>query len=278
MRRFIKNRPLLIAMVIILILIILVVVSLNRPKPTGPEGVVGSVLSAVEGAFYSATNAVGDFFGNIFGSRDIDQENAELKSRVAELEQQLLTQNEIKDENSRLKELLQFGEQSEGFTYVGARVTAKEPGYWYETFTINAGRNHGIEEGMAVVVGAGLVGRIMETSGSYSKVLTIIDARSSFSVMMERTRFSGILKGQLQTPDGDASCVLSYLSSDTEYVNGDRIITSGVGEEMPKGIYIGDIVDIQKEDGAAQKTIEVRPAVDFSNIEEVLVIVGEKEE
>jgi rod shape-determining protein MreC len=272
MGRFLKNRPLLITIIIVIILIVLISVTAGRGSMTGGESIVGGVMSRIGSVFYDATHAVGDFFAGIFQAGDLDKENADLKERVAQLERELAAYGETRQENERLKQLLNYQNDNADQQVVTARVMTKEPGYWYESFTISAGRDQGVAVGMAVVTGDGLAGVVTDVGGSWCKVMAIIDARCSVSAILERSRLNGVVKGQLQTGQ-EPVCSMEYLPYNTELVSGDRVITSGLGEMIPKGILIGEVAEAPAAEGAGRSSATVKPAVDFSALEEVMVVL-----
>jgi rod shape-determining protein MreC len=276
MARFFKNRPLVITIIAILVLVILMALTSNANDSISGQGVVGSFFSKVQVFFYDTTNAMGDFFAGIFSSRDIDRENVDLKKMVQSLEEQMLTYDETLQENERLKQLLNYTQQNDEYTYTAARVVAKEPGVWFNSFTINAGKNQGVLADMAVVNSKGLVGRVTEVYGSSCKVVSIIDYRSSIHGVLERTRISGLVEGKVQGDVKNAECRLTNLPYETELLPGDKIVTSGLNDMLPKGILIGEVAEVPAW-GAAGEYATVKMAVDFLEIEEVLVITGKKE-
>lgn len=276
MGRFFKNRPLLITILIVIVLIVLIAVTAGGGDMNGGESILGGVFSRVGGVFYDATHAIGDFFGGIFSAGDLETQNTELQNQVAQLQQQLADYDETVKENERLKGLLNYLNDNPDHSVVTARVLAKEPGYWYESFTISAGRNQGVEAGMAVVTGDGLAGVVTEVGGSWAKVMAIIDARCSISAIMESSRLSGVVQGRLQTADSPV-CDLSYLPYNTELVAGDKVITSGLGGVIPKGIVIGEVEETSAADGSGESSATVKPAVNFSTLEEVMVVLSDGE-
>ena len=270
---FFKNRPLLITIIIAVILILLLVFT-SGDGMVGGQSVAGGILSKVQVWFYDASNAVGDFFSGLFGGNDVQRENEELRQTVNRLEEETQMMTELEQENERLRELLNYAEENSEFTYVTARVTAKEPGHWFESFTINVGRNQGIAEGMAVVNSDGLIGRVSDVGGSWAKVMTIIDSRSSVSALLEQSRYNGVVQGKTQADVGNAQCDIVNLPYETELLPGDKVLTSGLNDLLPKGLLIGEIEEVPTDSSGTEKTAVVKTAVDFTRLEEVLIITG----
>lgn len=273
--RFFRNRPLVIIVILSVLLIVAAVfTSQNDGSINAVEGIVGEIISPVQKILYSATSYVYNSISDIKERRELRTNYQNLKERVAYLEKELLRMNELEKQNQRLRRLLDFATEREEFVVTGARVTGKDPGNWFEVFTIDKGKNHGISVNMAVVTEQGLVGRIIEVGSNWSKVQSIIDARSSISGIIERTRDNGVVKGNNLFGFEDGTCSMIYLPLDSEIVEGDKVITSGLGGILPKGIYIGEVKEITRSKRDLYKTVIVEPAVDFRRLEEVLVVKG----
>lgn len=258
----------------ILILCILALSTSGDRTLTWIESAVGTVVQPIQTFASNASNGIIGFFQRLFKTTDADKENEQLKLRIAQLEQAQYELEQLKLENERLKELLNYSEIDQNYEYVTATVIAKNQGVWFEVFTINAGRKHGIEKNMPVVNASGLVGRVTDVGATWSKVTSIIDPRSTASVMVERTRDRGMIQGLL-TNGSDHILELYYLRSGSDLVPGDVIVTTGLGDVFPKGIRVGTVSEVMRtaDDGTEQRNALVKPAVDFGHIEEVMVII-----
>ena len=269
-----RNRPLMITIIIVIILFVLLIMTSGENNMSGTESIVGTVLAPFQHALYSATEGIAGFFTRVFGSGDIKAENFELEARVAELEGQLLEYEETKKENERLRELLNYAEDAADIEYVTAKVIGRDPDHWYDTFQINLGIADGIKVDMPVVSGDGLIGRVIETGATWSKVMPIVDSSSGVSGIVERTRDNGILNGTLSAGAENALLTLGNLPLDADLIPGDTVITSGLAGVFPKGIPIGEVTEVsQSGDGMSNQAV-VTPYADFSHIEEVLVITS----
>jgi len=270
-----RNRPLLITIIVMIVLVVLLIITAGDNNMTGAESIVGSVLAPVQGWLRDATGAIAGFFTDIFTPNEAAQENIRLKERIAELESELKSHEEIKSENERLAKLLNFQKENTQFEMITASIVGKNPGRWFDSFTINAGLNRGIKKDMAVVTGEGLAGRVTETGANWSKVMAIIDCDSSVSGIIERTRDNGIVKGQTTMDGTEPLMGMSYLPIDADLTPGDRVLTSGLGDIFPKGLIIGEVVEVTRGTVGSEKQAAVKPAVDFMHLEEVMVIVAE---
>jgi rod shape-determining protein MreC len=271
--QFFKRQSLVIVILLAILLIALVIfTSGQREKLTAIEGVVGEIVTPVQGFMYRIATVVSDFFQSIEERRNLAEQYEALKDKAARLEQQQLEMDETRRENERLKALLGFKEEREQFTVEGVRITGKNPGNWFNTLTIDKGSNQGIQVNMAVVTDKGLIGRVTDVGKDWSKVRTIVDGQSSVSAIIERTRDNGMVKGNNTLTFEDGLCRMINLPLDSDVVVGDRVITSGLGEIFPKGIYIGEVTEVVYERRDMFKTAIIKPGADFQRLEEVLVI------
>lgn len=275
---FFKNKPLIFTVIAAAILVIIMIVtSGGRVSISGVEDLIGGVISPIQGTIYRMSTSVVEFFEGIINQKNLEKECLELKERVSQLEAENQRLNEIEKENLRLRELLGFVEAHSEFEPVGARVIGKNPGNWFNVFVINKGKKHGLEKDMAVVAEEGLVGRIIEAGANWSKVLSIIDSRSSVSGIIERTRDNGVVRGNNVIGNEDGLCRMFYLPLETDLIPGDKVLTSGLGGVFPKGILIGEIKEISRQKNELQKYAVIKPSVDFYRLEEVLVVKADFE-
>lgn len=273
MPQFFKRWQLVLVIVLAILLIALAVLtSGQRDNLTKIEGVVGDIISPVQGFMYQVATSVSQFFKSINEKQQLSEQYEILKDRVAQLEQQQLEMDEVIRENQRLKRLLDFKEEKDDFLVEGVRITGKNPGNWFNTMTIDKGSNHGVTVNMAVINDQGLIGRVIETGGNWATVRTIVDGQSSVSAIIERTRDNGMVKGNNTLIFEDGLCRMINLPLDSDVVVGDRVITSGLGEIFPKGIPIGEVIEVMDEERDMYKTAIIRPDVDFMRLEEVLII------
>jgi rod shape-determining protein MreC len=271
--RFLNDRPLLVTIAITLVLLVAMFAFGSGGRTTGAENLLGTATSGVQSVFSGIANGVGKFFRNIFSPSDLEQENIALKEQVAQLQQQAQTMQELLAENERLKSLLSYVENNTSYAYITARVITKDPGYYFDTFVINAGYNDGVSVNDAVITGQGLVGRVVETGGTYSKVMSIIDSRSSVSGTVERTRDNGVVNGTAQSESSGGLSEMIFLPLEAELLPGDRVISNGLGGIFPSGFFIGTVMEVSNTGTASTgKTVRIDPAVDFLHLEEVMIV------
>ncbi|MDU2066040.1 MAG: rod shape-determining protein MreC [Sporomusaceae bacterium] len=204
------------------------------------------------------------------------QENQRLKSEIEASRQQNADMTEITAENDRLKLMLDYKKQATQFDLVAATVIARDPGTWTSIIVINKGTNDGLTKDMPVVTPQGLVGNVVQVFGSTAKVQLLLDPRSAVGALNQRSesRVAGIVEGSGANHNAPR---MVNLSRDADIVAGDHIVTSGFGGLYPKGISVGDVIDIANDEGGLLKYAVLKPAVDFDRLEEVFIIVHSRE-
>ena len=237
MRRLLENKPLLIAMVAVILLLLLAALTSGGRTLTFVESTVGTVLQPVQSFASRASDSIISFMENLLNTTDADVENQQLKVYVSQLEQSLSEMDSLRTENERLKQLLAFADSTPDLTYVTGSVIGRSQGIWFDTFTINLGRSQGVEKNMPVVNANGLVGHVTDVGATWSKVVAIIDSSVSVSVMVERTRDSGMVRGMLEAGNDADKLELYYLPSDSDLIPGDKIVTSGIGGSTQKDCW-----------------------------------------
>lgn len=193
-------------------------------------------------------------------------ENKRLRNETDLLKRKLEETKPVYEENRRLKELLNF---TKAFTYttIPAQVIGRDPTNWSNSLIIDKGMMHGVKPNRAVLSPRGLVGRVIEIGKYSAKILLITDPASKVGVTIQKTGQGGILIGR---PDGN--CKMIYIALDSDVQRGDKVMTAGLSSIFPKGLLVGEVVDAGKEPGRLYKYAVVKPAQDFSRLEEVLCI------
>ena len=269
------------ALVIVLLVVSVALATVYaREGQDGPlhrvQSIAGMVTAPLQlagaGVAYAADGA-GDAVENATVS---DSSYTALQQENAQLRDQLVQMEELRQENERLKELLGVVDSYGEYETLTARVIGKSPGAWFDEFTINAGEQHGVQENMIVYTADGLLGKVVYTSATYSRVISLIHDQSGVSAMVERTRDNGVVKAAQEGENPD-DLQLFYISSNSDVKPGDRIITSGIGGVYPKGIPIAQVTEVST-DSSSEKVVIARSNVDFEHVEEVVVVLQVFEE
>lgn len=266
-----KNRiPIILTVIVILLIMVIGFSSGQREQLLIFERGIGNVFLPVQRVITQGMSRVEENFVTLIRLSEIKEKNERLISENNELNQQVielqLAQEEL-SELQRLQRTLNNIERSSDFFPVTANVIAKNPGNWFEMFTIDAGTQKGLQKDSVVIGSGGLVGRVYETGGHWAKVIAIIDNSSSVSFQVLR---DGAMQGIVS---GSVTHELSgYLfDPDAEVVVGDQLITSGIGL-YPRGILIGEVTAVDRTPDLLLKQVEVEPAVNFKSLDKVLVI------
>ncbi len=269
---FLKNYKSII-FVVLLFLFALIMLSYNTKYDKG-GGFFRKIIMEAAAPFqklaHDTVKSVGNSWDRYVFLVGLVEENKNLTKTISELEAELLFYKEGYSETERLRKLLALKE-SLGYSFIAARVIAREQGALSKTIIIDKGSFDGLKSGMPVVAHAGLVGRVVHVSWNVAKVLLIIDENSNVDVLLDRTRVQGIFSGE-----GLRGGKLKYITKNQDVVAGDIVISSGMGGVFPKGLFVGQVRDVKKPDTELFLNISVTPYIDFSKLEEVLVLTSEE--
>lgn len=273
-----NKKTIAITIVAVIVLGLLALITAGDRALTWMESTIGVIVTPIQGFVFQVSDGIVDFFESLFNTTDADVENEQLKARIATLEQMLSDYEDTKAENERLKELLDFASTFENVEYVTGQVIGKGQSIWFDTITLNVGKNKGVDVNMPVIAAEGLVGRVTEVGATWCKVVSVIDSTVNISVMVERTRDIGVVRGITTIGADDAQLELMYLPTGNDLVPGDKIITSGMGSDMPKAIPVGVVVEVLRaEEDVSKRNAIIEPYVDFLHLEEVMIIIGSGE-
>jgi len=212
-------------------------------------------------------SGVGDFITRIVFSNKILRENRDLRKELDKIKSEVVNYKELEDENFRLKELLEF-EKSVKMKTMPAQVIGKDITLGRKSNVINKGEKHDIKLDMAVVSFYGLVGRVVEVGSSISRVMLLTDIDFKVSAIIENSRAEGIVQGL-----GSFFCEMKYVKHDSYINKGDMVVSSGLGGVFPKGIVLGGVEEISDQKENMFKNVKINPSVDFSKLEEVLIVL-----
>jgi len=199
---------------------------------------------------------------------DTERENIALIEQNRKLQAELDRLAEVRLANERLRKLLDFKEDVQIPT-LPAQVISEDASSWFRTVVIDKGAGDGLIEGMPVVVAEGVVGRTIRVAANQSTVLLITDASSAIAALVQDNRTRGVCRGE------GTQLSLDFALRRAEIEIGDRIVTSGTGGVFPKGLVIGRVKQVSKGDYGLFQSVSVTPDVDFSRLEEVLVLLRE---
>ena len=202
---------------------------------------------------------------------NLEEENTLLREQVKKLKLESQLLNSRAAENKRLRELLSF-KKKYSYKIIPAEIIGRDPSSWFKTIMIDKGSDSGIIPGSGVVTPDGVVGRVINVSGKTSKILLTIDANSSFDALVKRTRARGVVEGGVEN-----LCKLNYVLKTEDIRIGDTIVSSGLHKQIPEGVTFGEVLNITKDKKGFFQDIEIKPSVDFSKLNEVLIAIEKQE-
>jgi rod shape-determining protein MreC len=238
----------------------------NRVPVAMFENVVLSVTRPLQQAATWATRSLGGVWDNYLYLVDLQRDNQRLREEIKWLRQENHRYLESYLQYQRLQRLLNFREQTL-LDVVAAEVVGRNSNSWTEIIYINRGTRDKVAKGLPVVTHEGLVGQVIQAAPALSQVMLLTDFRSGVDALVQRTRASGVVAGR-----GRNVAELKFLPVGADLQPGDRLISSGMGGVFPKGLIIGEVKDLPRN-GRHTPQVEIQPSVDFSHLEEVLVLV-----
>ena len=235
-----------------------------KNDPIGP--VLLWLLRPLQIAAHSMTSWIREMQESHVTVAGYKAENERLRKRIVELEMDRNRFFEAEATNQQLRQLLDFRSQLPSPS-ITASIIANSASAWFQSCSIDKGSADGVRKGMSVVTPLGVVGRVVDVAARSAKVLLLTDANSGIDVMVQRTRARGIVSGSLEN-----GTVLKYVKRTEDIQVGDRLITSGLDGVFLKGLLVGTISKVRKQNLGLFQTIEVMPAISPARVEIVLVV------
>ena len=258
--------PLLLVLILLLVFSVLSLSLKRSPALSKVQGLVISMTApGLEGLEHVGRSAK-QIWQGYFSLVGVRRQNAEMQRQLEEYKQREVRFQEAQEALTRLEGLLDLKRQV-ALPVIGARVIAYDPTLWSRSAIIDQGKAQGVKDGLPVLAPQGIVGRIVGVYPEYSKVMLIVDRKSSADAMVQRTRVRGMLKGK-----GGNRCSLEFVPKNADVQVGDLVLASGLVGLYPKGLVFGKVTAANKKNPGVFQEIEVTPNVDLSTLEEVLVV------
>lgn len=247
----------------------LLIFSNSRGYLNGAKTVVHNTTAPFSLFFSQFSGKTSGFFSGIFSLSKLQKENAELKDKVNKLQAEVAQLTESKKENEKLKLDLGFT-TSQNFSYQAAEVLAFDPSNIRGMVTINKGKKDGLATGMAVISDGFLAGRVSEVSETTAKVQLITDPTSAIPVTLQSINTNGIAKGEI-----GFGLTMEKIPQGEAIKEGDIVVTSGLGGEIPRGLILGKVDKITRQENSLFVNASVRPEADLGNLSRLIVIKGQ---
>lgn len=272
MKDFLKGKVFkVIACVLALLVGIMIYQAASGGFASFPEALVGTFVTPVVKASSAISDNVAGFFNSIVHAKDIQNENKELRSELAEAYKNLSDYEKAKKENEQLKKVLGIKEQNPDYEMEAATVIGRDSAAAFGKFTINKGSLNKIEVNSPVITEDGLVGIITEVGPTYSVVTTILDPDINVGIFNSRTQETGVVGGSAELYSKGRT-KLKLLPRDTALVSGDIIETSGIGGLFPSGVLIGTVKTMGAENSGVSMYAEIEPIVDVMSVSDVVIV------
>ena len=265
---------------IILTLLCLLLLGIERFTDTGgPLRIIAnySVVSMQKGISYVGM-WISDMSDNFETMKEMRKKNAELQSKVDALTIDNTRLRQEQYELERLRELYKLDENYSDYEKVGAHVIANNGSNWFSDFTIDKGTSDGIKVNCNVMAGSGLVGIVTETGPNYARVRSIIDDASNVSGMILSTSDTCMVRGDLSLMSDGRLRFEKLANNDNKVEVGEQVVTSHVSSRFVQGLFIGYVSEIEVDSNNLTRSGYITPAVDFSKLQEVLVITKTKDD
>jgi rod shape-determining protein MreC len=230
------------------------------------EAVTFGLFAEVQRAASAGVSLVRESWSHYVGLRHVKTENDTLKRQVADLQVDVQQQRALAEQSRGLERLLGLREQA-NLTTVAADIIGAGATPDFRTLTVDKGTLDGLQTDMAVIAPDGVVGRVVVPSLRAAKVQMLIDRNAAAGALIERSRAQGIVVGA-----GDERLRMEYVPETADVAVGDVVVSSGIDGIYPKGFVIGRVESIEKN-GTAYNQILIKPSVDFSRLEDVLVVL-----
>lgn len=245
------------------------------PNLTSPlSNLIGVVSSPFQRVTASFTGWVEHMYDYAFRYEQMEAKLAEAEEALAEARAELRDVKSALDENDALRAALNLTKEKSQLELLDVTVTAPSSNSWESTMRLSKGSSSGVKVGDTVITGTGyLVGVIEEVGVNWSTMITLIDPNISISSTVYRTGESVMLESDLSLME-KGRCKASYLSEESQLINGDTIMTSGANGNYPSGLVVGYIETIQTTASGLERYGLINPAADLDDLGLIFVVVG----
>lgn len=267
MKAFFKKSGITVGCVLAAVLVILLIASAFGGGIHSLRGVFAPLDKLVN----AGMDKLEQVYGYMYNYDKLVAENAELRSRIAEMEQEVRQSVSSNEENARLKKLLGLAEANNDYVFADAALVSWSASGWSSSFSINKGSRHGIEEGDCVVTEDGfLIGQVTEVSRGSATVQTILDSASGVGALTDEG-VTAIAEGDF-TLMSEGKLRLTYIEDTSRVVAGDKVITSGKGGIYPSGLVIGTVESVSIDPSGLSASAIVEPEADIAAVTYLFII------
>ncbi len=259
--------------VFLVLLTIVSVVSDRRAREDGGRDLpwwqasLLEITAPVERLVSAPFDAVSEFYDGYVDLIGVRAENRRLERRIAEIEAENLQFREALVASGHLGRVASMRDEVE-IPMLPAEVVGLDVAPWFRSVLIDRGTQHGVEPGHPVITHEGVVGVVTATSGHAAKTMLLLDRQSAVDALVQRSRARGVVRGV-----GRDRLEFEFVVRGADVVEGDEVVTSGLGGVYPKGLRLGRVVELRDAGGRLTRIAVIEPAVDLGQLEQVFVML-----
>lgn len=275
MNQFFTNKKMIVLLISVIMFVSLISLSIRSGDSIPFLQQASNDITAVMGRVFSRpANALTSVFESVSDLQNTYEENQRLKTEIDKIYERQAEISVLRDENMRLGEELELQNSLTEFQTISGTVISRSPDNWVDQIIVDRGSQDGVEVGMPVMSGNGLIGRISEVNPTSSKVVLLTNIEQTANqVSSEIILDEEIVYGLISGYDNSAEhLVMSQITSTIEIDEGELITTSGLGGVIPRGLVIGEVEEVTMDAHGLAQQVHVRPAADFENIRYVTII------
>ena len=270
-----RNRITVLTLLIAFALVALILHQAGKLQPF--EDLALGWLQPVLGGAVSVGDSAQTLSGDLMDVNKMRAQLAQLQAQVDAMTLDNVRLSELESENRVLRAQLAYKQANSDYELMGAavvqrnpdlaRVIGVDPSNLVRFVIVDQGSEEGVKPGMPVITPQGLVGRVTSTGAHWAKVLLILDPSSSVNAVVQSTRATGVVQG-----DVNGNLIIKYVPQGEAIKTGDKILTSGLGSNFPKRLVIGQVNEVRKRDIDLFQEATIQPSVDFARLEFVLIM------
>jgi rod shape-determining protein MreC len=258
----------------LLLALVVAVIVLQLPPLHGLAGRVRESILPVTAALAQAGRFIEAHLSRLGATAELQREVERLRQENARLEAENARLAELERQNAFLLGALGFKQQHADLSFIAAEIVSYEPTNLARAVTVNRGQDDGVRPGAVIMTPRGVVGQVTKVTARSAVALLIIDPRSAVDTRAQQSGARGIVTG-LGRPD---LLLMRYVRQEQFLYLSERVVTSGLGGVFPAGLPIGTVAYVQRRDVDAFQEAYLEPAVDFTRLGQVLVLVDERQD
>lgn len=257
--------------------VLLVVLNLPASVSDRAKGMLREGIAPLQGALSGFSRWVGESVRSVRGIGGLVRENQQMSAELVRLRNEVRDLQSLSQDNAELREQLQFTAQAQR-RLTPCEVIARDITGWWETIRLSKGLSDGVSMDMAVMTSDGLIGKTVDVSARTCDVLLISDPACKVSTRIVRTGAFGVVAGSGPAKAGQAACQMEFINKNVPVLPGDEVVTSGLGGVFPKGLLIGYVDKIYKDETGLFQRADIIPKADLGMLTYVFVVAEQGDE